>query len=80
MNMWKRSMLQGVQIGNCCFYSNSAVFKEEICGTLFKRYLHKNEALHTPKLIVKRISFLVNTNLHETNLLWHISATIQHLA
>ena len=35
-----------------------AVFKTEICGTLFKRYFHKNDAMHTPKLIIKIILFL----------------------
>ena len=25
--------------------ANFVVFKKEICGTLFKRYLHQNEAL-----------------------------------
>ena len=42
---------------NCRFYTNFAVFKIEICGTLFKRYLHENEALHTPNFYMKMNHF-----------------------
>ena len=37
-NMQKRSV-QGLIIGNCCFYTKFVVFIIEICGTIFKRYL-----------------------------------------
>ena len=29
-------------------FTKLAVFKKEICGTLFKPYKHENETLHTP--------------------------------
>ena len=32
-------------------YTTFAAFKIEICGTIFKRYLHKNETLHTPPFL-----------------------------
>ena len=35
----------------------NAVHKIEICGTLFKTYLHENEALHTPTFYMKMNHF-----------------------
>ena len=46
-----------LQNGNCPFYTNFAVFKIELCGTLFKRYLLNNEALHTPTFYIDMIHF-----------------------
>ena len=40
--MQKRFMLIRVQIDNRRFYTNFAVFKIEICGTLFNCCLHEN--------------------------------------
>ena len=46
-------LCSGLQIGNCRFCTKFAVFKIKICGTLFKRYLHENDALHTPPFYIK---------------------------
>ena len=46
-----------LQTGNCCFYTNFAVFKIEACGIFFRRYLHKNEALHIPTFYIKMNHF-----------------------
>ena len=35
-------------IKGCKLYINFATFKIETCGTIFKRYLHENKALHSP--------------------------------
>lgn len=34
------------------FSTNFTAFEIEACGTLFERYLHENEALHTPKFYI----------------------------
>ena len=49
---------------NCRFYINFATSKTEICGTLFKCYLHETEALRTP-IIYMKINYF-NIVLHMT--------------
>ena len=39
------------------FYTNFAVFKIEIQCAIFKRYLHKTVALHTPSFYIKMNHF-----------------------
>ena len=39
IKMQKRSILKGATNCNCCFNTNFAVFKIEVCGKLFKHYL-----------------------------------------
>ena len=47
--MWKHAEAfheyKGYKLTIFVLFTNCAVFKMEICGTLFKRYLNKNEAL-----------------------------------
>ena len=50
---------KGLQTGNFCFYTNLAVLKIEICSILFKCYLDKNEALHTPTFNLKMNHFSI---------------------
>ena len=44
--MWKHSMLARATIGNCHFYTNFAVFKTKIWGTIFKLYMRENQTLN----------------------------------
>ena len=39
------------------FYTSFPVFKIEIQGTIFKRYLYENVALHTPIFYIKMNHF-----------------------
>ena len=40
-----------LQIGNIHFNTNSAIFKIEICGTLFNHYLQEKDALLSLRFI-----------------------------
>lgn len=42
-----------------CFHTNFAVFKIEICGTLYKPYLNEDESLHTPAFYKKMNHFII---------------------
>ena len=44
---------KGYKLAIVFLYANLAVLKAEMYGTFFKRYLHKNEALHTPTFYMK---------------------------
>ena len=46
-----------LQIDNCCFYTNFAVFKTEIYGARFKRCLPENETLNTHAFYMKMNRF-----------------------
>ena len=57
-------LCSGLQIGNCRFCTKFPVFKIKICGTLFKRYLHENDALHTPPFYIK---------MNKLNIVFHMA-------
>ena len=55
--MQKRSMQIRDVNWQSSWQSNFAVFKIEIKGAIFKRYLHENKALHTPTIYMKMNHF-----------------------
>ena len=48
---------KGYKLAIVFFYTNFTVFKIEIKGTIFKRYLHENEVLHTPTFYIEMNHF-----------------------
>ena len=57
---------KGYRLAIFFFNTNFSVFKIEVCGTLFKRCLDENEALHTPisymKMNLFKIVFHITRN------------------
>ena len=70
MKMGKHAKTFHVNKGLAIFislYTNSAIFKREICGRYFERYLHENYALHTPVFYMKMSNFNIVFHMTRKN-------------
>ena len=67
---------QDYQFAIGIFIPNFAVFKTEICGSIFKRYLHEKEALYTPTFYMKMNHFNIFFHMTVANI-WATWANFQ---